>query len=96
MELTISVVRTGGVTGLRRSWELRLDCAHEADTWGPLIDACPWDAARGFGTPDRFLYRITVGDRSATVPERELHGPWRALTDRVREAAERSTPTEPQ
>jgi hypothetical protein len=90
VELTISVVRTGGVAGLRRSWELRLDCATAADSWGPLLDACPWEAATSAGTPDRFVYRITAGERSATVPERELHGPWRELTDRVRAESERT------
>jgi hypothetical protein len=93
VELTISVVRTGGVAGLRRSWELHLDCDESADVWGPLIDACPWDAAAGTGGPDRFVYRIRAGERSATVPERELRGPWRVLTDRVREASEQSRPS---
>lgn len=90
MELTISVVRTGGVAGLRRSWELHLDCDDAADSWRPLLDACPWGAAASAGAPDRFMYRITAGDRSATVAERDLSGPWRELTDRVRAASEQS------
>jgi hypothetical protein len=90
VELTISVVRSGGVAGVRRSWELHLDCDEAAAAWGPLLDACPWGAAAGAGTPDRFVYRITAGDRTATVPERELRGPWRVLTDRVRAASEHS------
>lgn len=102
MELTILVVRTGGVAGLRRRWELQLDCEREAETWQPLLDACPWDSlatgdgsgsAPAAGARDRFSYRITAGDRTATVPERELRGPWRELTDRVREAAEHGSET---
>ena len=92
MELTISVVRTGGVAGMRRSWDLHIECGEQAEAWRALIDACPWDAAASAGTPDRFVYRITAGDRTATVPEHELRGPWRELTDRVRAAAEGASP----
>ena len=92
MELTITVVRSGGVAGLRRSWELHLDCDDSAGSWGPLLDACPWETAAAPSTPDRFVYRITAGNRTATVPERELTGPWRELTDRVREASEQADP----
>lgn len=96
MELTISVVRTGGVAGLRRSWELRLDCDSAADSWGPLLDACPWDDPPALAGPDRFVYRITAGDRSATVPDRDLHGPWRELTDRVRAESEHAGSQHPE
>jgi hypothetical protein len=90
VDLTISVVRSGGFAGMRRAWDVHLDdSAGDADSWRALIEDCPWDAAPGGpSTPDRFVYRITVNDRSVTVPESAL-GPWRALTDRVRETAER-------
>ena len=86
MELRISVVRSGGVAGMRKAWDVRLD-GDAAESWRSLVDECPWDSAPGAATPDRFVYRITVNDRTITVPESGL-GPWRALTDRVRAAAE--------
>ncbi|MDQ4137258.1 MAG: hypothetical protein M3116_00215 [Actinomycetota bacterium] len=93
MELTISVVRSGGVAGMRKAWDVHLDdSAEDVESWRTLIDDCPWDAAPRPATPDRFVYRITVNDRTVTVPESAL-GPWRALTDRVRAAAERGGDT---
>ncbi len=91
MGLTISVVRSGGIAGMRKAWDVQLDdSAEDAEAWRSLIEDCPWDAAPDdAATPDRFVYRITVNDRTVTVPESAL-GPWRALTDRVRDAAERS------
>ncbi len=90
MELTISVVRSGGVGGMRKTWDVHLDdAAEDADAWRSLIEECPWDVAPDAPTPDRFVYRITVGHRTVTVPENSL-GPWRALTDRVKAAAERT------
>ncbi len=88
MELTISVVRSGGVAGMRTAWDIHLDeSTSEAESWRALIEDCPWDTAPDAPTPDRFVYRITVNDRTVTVPESAL-GPWRTLTDRVRAAAE--------
>lgn len=91
---TISVVRTGGFAGLRRTWSV--DTADAAVTdWVGLVDACPWDAA---ATPkpatDRFVWRIelrgsrgTRADRrNATLADSDLVGPWRALVDAVRAA----------
>jgi hypothetical protein len=90
VDLTISVVRSGGIAGMRKAWDVHLDDgAEDADDWRSLIEDCPWDAVRHAATPDRFVYRITVNDRTVTVPESAL-GPWRALTDRVRETAERT------
>ena len=92
MELTISVVRSGGVAGMRKTWDVHLDdAADDADSWRSLIEKCPWDVAPDAPMPDRFVYRISVGDRTVTVPESAL-GPWRALTDRVRAAAEQGQP----
>ncbi|MFC0681634.1 protealysin inhibitor emfourin [Lysobacter korlensis] len=90
MELTISVVRSGGIAGMRTAWDVHLDdSADDAESWRSLIEDCPWDAAPDVAKPDRFVYRITVNDRTVTVPESAI-GPWRALTDRVRDAAERA------
>jgi hypothetical protein len=87
MELLISVVRTGGVAGMRTRWAVHLEREDEIDSWRPLIDACPWEESDDSGAPDRYLYLITVNDRSAKVPEGRLRGPWRDLTDRVQHAA---------
>ena len=38
--------------------------------------------------PDRFIYRIRAGERRATLPERDLVGPWRVLVETMRAAAE--------
>jgi hypothetical protein len=90
VELSISVVRSGGFAGMRKAWEMHLDdSADDAESWRSLIEDCPWDAQPDPPTPDRFVYRITVNDRTVTVPESAL-GPWRPLTDRVREAVEGS------
>ena len=82
-QLSVTVVRTGGIVGGRREWA----ASGPREEWLPLVDACPWrsvpaDAA----SRDRFVYRITVSAprRRATVPEGALTGPWKTLVDRVR------------
>lgn len=96
MVLVVTIVRTGGFAGLRRRWGVELDDPREAETWRPLIEACPWDDEPVIlPEPDRFVYQIDTVTRDArmratvrraTVPERHLTGPWRELLDRVREA----------
>ena len=91
---TISVVRTGGFAGLRRTWSV--DTADAAATdWAGMVDACPWDAAASSRpSTDRFVWRIDVRGgrgrrvRSATLADSALVGPWRALVDAVRGAGE--------
>jgi hypothetical protein len=85
----ILVVRTGGFAGLKRSWAV--EPSDDVDEWMSLVDACPWDAV---GTDpasrDRFVWRIEAvlppERRTASVPDRELTGPWQVLVQRVREA----------
>lgn len=85
-ELTVLVVRSGGVAGLSRRWAV--DEPDPGDDWIALIEACPWDAV---GTDeaarDRFTWRIEARmaerRRQASVPDRELTGPWRSLVERV-------------
>ena len=84
-QLSVTVVRTGGIAGVRREWE----ASGPRDEWLPLIEACPWRSVGGDpASRDRFVYRITVSapPRRATVPEGALTGPWKALVDRVRSA----------
>lgn len=93
-ELTVLVVRSGGVAGIPRRWSV--EEPDPGDDWIALIDACPWDAAGSDGAareaaPDRFTWRIeaSVADRrrQASVAERELTGPWRSLVERVQAEA---------
>ena len=94
--LTVSVVRSGGIAGMRREWRARPDAA-DADRWRRMLSSCPWDedAATGHGTDrsaDRYVWRIRVDDadadpRMADVPDSALDGAWRELVDAVREDA---------
>lgn len=61
-----------------------------------LVEACDWDYTGDDPTSrDRFVWSITVtvssgrragAEHSATLPERDLTGPWRTLVDRVQDA----------
>lgn len=86
--LTISITRTGGFAGVRRSWLLEVENEPEVQEWCDIVDACPWDdRPRPTAGADRYLYRIAADGREATVPEAQLVGPWRELVNRVRDAA---------
>ena len=85
-ELTVLVVRSGGIAGISRRWSV--DEPDPGDDWIALVEACPWNAV---GTDpagrDRFVWRIEARlarrRRTASVPDSELTGPWRDLVDRV-------------
>ena len=82
-QLSVTVVRTGGIAGGRREWA----ASGPREEWLPLVEACPWHSAPADpASRDRFVYRITVSAprRRATVPESALTGPWKTLVDRVR------------
>lgn len=89
-ELTILVVRTGGVTGMTRRWRVE-PASDDADRWIGLVDRCPWDedAETGSGA-DRFVWRIDVRSQQRqherVIPEAHLTGPWRDLVEAVRSA----------
>ncbi|MCU1549277.1 MAG: hypothetical protein JWO29_2228 [Arthrobacter sp.] len=97
--MKITVERSGGFAGRTRSWTVQA-APNEKDRWQPLVEACPWDAVpeagrdRPDGQPDRFTYSIRAGRRRATLPERDLTGPWRDLVDNAKEAAESTRPPE--
>jgi hypothetical protein len=95
-EVRISVTRSGGVAGLRRGWCIE---SHEPGAWRPLVEACPWDEEPGTAGADRFVWRIEVSApppaRTAELPETAVHGPWRALVERVREEGEPVRPDVP-
>lgn len=90
--LRILVVRSGGFAGISREWRVEVDAGPEADAaeWRSLIDACPWGVqTEDPASRDRFTWRIEVRisrrRRTASVPDRDLEGPWRELVDRVQE-----------
>ncbi|SFR99902.1 hypothetical protein SAMN04487846_1321 [Microbacterium sp. cf046] len=92
--VAVTVTRTGGFAGLRRTWHAQPDTA-ETPQWIALIDECPWDAADP-GRPiapngaDLFMWRVDArcGDaaRAAALADPEVQGPWRDLIDAVRSA----------
>lgn len=81
--LVVRVIRTGGFAGLRRQWEVEATSEDEAQAWWPLVEACPWDVATDDGYPDGYVYEVRANDREATLPERQVDGPWRDLVDAV-------------
>lgn len=92
--MKIVVERSGGFAGVTRTWTARAESTDERARWEPLVEACPWDAVPAGSArdpaaqPDRFVYRIRAGSHRATLPERELTGPWRDLVDLAQAAGE--------
>ena len=72
--MKITVQRSGGIAGMKRTWTVQPEPPEDTDLWQPLIEACPWDAVAGtggasHGQPDRFMYSIRAGPRRAILPE---------------------------
>lgn len=90
--MKITVQRSGGIAALKRVWSVQATTPTDKSRWGPLVEACPWDAvprsAEAAGQPDRFMYSIKAGQHRATLPEQAVTGPWRILVDNTRAAAE--------
>lgn len=89
--IVIAVVRTGGIAGIRRRWQVEAG-PDDAGGWIDLIDRCPWDQEAPTDTgADRFVWRIRartpVERRERELPDSALDGPWRALVEAVRQAA---------
>jgi len=87
-EFRILVVRSGGFAGIRQQW--LVDSPDDTSEWLTLVQACPWGAVRPDPiSRDRFVWRIEARiprtPHAASVPDRELVGPWRALVERVQE-----------
>ena len=88
LSFRILVVRSGGIAGLRRQWQV--EPRGDAESWLELVRACPWGAVNSDpASRDRFVWRIEARMphpvRIASVPDAQLVGPWRALVDRVLE-----------
>jgi hypothetical protein len=91
-DVHILVVRSGGIAGIRQQWQL--EGRGDSSELIALVVACPWDAVSADPTSaDRFVWRIEAklsqGTRRASVPDRDLIGPWRELVERVQEAGSR-------
>lgn len=95
--VAVTVVRTGGVAGMRRRWHVESE-PPEADRWIALIERCPWETVsddqaagtdRSVSGADRFIWAIHArcadDRREATLPDAQATGPWRDLIDEVRE-----------
>ena len=98
--IAVTVTRTGGIAGLRRTWRAQPDTT-ESSQWIALIDGCPWDAADPARAippsgADRFFWQVDArcGDsaRQAALADPEVQGPWRDLIDAVRSAQKSAEP----
>jgi hypothetical protein len=87
LPFVISVVRTGGLAGLRREWAVEVGAPDEAERWCPLIEACPWDSSGGVNHPDGFVYDVRASRLEAQLTEHELDGPWLVLVEEVQRDA---------
>ena len=98
--MKITVQRSGGMAGIKRTWTVQPTPPEDTDLWQPLIEACPWDAvpksgrSAATGQPDRFLYNIRAGQHRATLPEQAITGPWRDLVETAKAAAEPPPPSD--
>ncbi|MCR2801641.1 hypothetical protein QNO21_03350 [Microbacterium sp. zg-Y818] len=86
--LSVTVVRTGGIAGLRRTWRAA-PAGDDAERWLELIDRCPWnDGSHDPSGADRFCWRVSAETgrehHEAELPDADVTGPWRTLIDAVR------------
>ncbi|RFA09885.1 hypothetical protein B7R54_12235 [Subtercola boreus] len=104
-QVAVTVVRTGGFAGLKRTWEATADDPSTVDVWLGYVDALPWGKPpqQDPHSADRFVYRIVIAVRSEvrhdqTLPESALTGGWRDLVERVQHEAggdQDAAPTSP-
>jgi hypothetical protein len=93
--MKVTVTRSGGIAGLRRTWAVVTDEQPDSAAWQELIRRLPWDdRPRSAPQPDRYVYEIRCPPRRVTLPEQQLTGPWRELVDRVT-GAQHSRPASP-
>ena len=87
--MDVIVSRSGGLAGLRLTWQVRVEEQPDPDDWYLLLEEIPWNQPPAVPPePDRFVYRIRCPPREVTLAERQLVGPWRELVDRVQETTE--------
>ena len=86
--MKVIVSRSGGFAGIRLIWQVQVDGRPDVDDWLALIAGLPWDEITAAAPePDRYVYTIRCAERSATLSEPQLDGPWRELVSRVQRVA---------
>ena len=95
----VAVVRSGGMAGIRRRWEVE-PASDETPRWVALIERCPWDDPSETNSgADRYMWSVHVRtdreERERELPDSQLHGAWRELVDAVRDAATADDPASP-
>ena len=88
-DVVIAVVRSGGIAGIRREWQVEAEPA-AASHWITLIESCPWDAEADAGSgADRYVWSIRARTpserRERELPDSALSGPWLTLVQAVRD-----------
>ncbi|WP_022886165.1 protealysin inhibitor emfourin [Glaciibacter superstes] len=84
--MKVIVSRSGGITGIRVTWQVRVDMQPDADWWQTLINGLPWNEIEASEPkPDRYVYRIRCAPHEVVLAEPQVQGPWRELVDRVKE-----------
>ena len=87
--MKVVVSRSGGIAGLRVTWDVQVDEQPDAASWMQFLEALPWDEAEDTVTaPDRYIYRIRCAPHEVVLAEPQVHGAWKDLIDRVRAASE--------
>ncbi|MGB4137993.1 MAG: protealysin inhibitor emfourin [Microbacterium sp.] len=99
MGIVILVVRSGGIAGLRRRWQVAPE--RDQQHWVALVESCPWDDPEPPARldADRFTWSIRAvtshDERHRELPESALTGPWRELVDAVRAASDEGRSSRP-
>jgi len=83
--MKVIVSRSGGIAGIRTTWEVQVDEQPDALDWRELLDALPWDQVEESAPePDRYVYRIRCAPHEVVLAEPKVSGRWKDLVDRVR------------
>ncbi|MEO7007337.1 MAG: protealysin inhibitor emfourin [Terrimesophilobacter sp.] len=86
--MKITVVRSGGILGTPRRWEVTVDDQDDPESWLLLVRELPWgETSKQPPAPDRYVYRISCAADRVTLPEQQVVGRWRELVERVQGAA---------
>ncbi|MBC7443623.1 MAG: hypothetical protein H7311_14070 [Ramlibacter sp.] len=89
--MRVVVSRSGGIAGIRTTWEVQVDDQPDASDWTRFLDTLPWDeVAAEAPQPDRYAYRIRCAPHEVVLGEQQVRGPWKELIDRVRGANEKT------
>ena len=66
--MKITVQRSGGVAGMKRTWTVRPEPPEDTDRWQPLIEACPWDDVAGTSGTSRPAGPVHVQHPGRSTP----------------------------